>query len=239
MKHLIVTVLVALSAVQLGGCASTRGSLKNPEVKKVAVVSFALNDWGDTSVVRTGGDSASGGFGSSMKTQRAAIQKATDQIFAYTEERLAENWQVKKASTFVGDKTYRTQTVDKTLDAYVPIIKNKELGVFTENSMALKKARLTSDQAVALCSALDVDAVFVIFSEWTTKTGSTVPITRPYTKNVFTVWDKSGIELYARRIDRMGAIVIGGAGAKVSIGIPRVLDDFMDSYKQAIVLALR
>ena len=37
----------------------------------------------------------------------------------------------------------------------------------------------------------------------------------------------------------MGAVVIGGMGAKVSIGIPRVLDDFMDTYKQAIVLALK
>lgn len=238
MRQLTLILLSLGLTLFIGGCV--KPSLKaQKEVRKVAVVSFALNDWGDNSAVRVGGDSASGGFGNSFKTQREAIQRATDQLLPKTEARLAEQWQVKKASSFVASNSYRSLTVAKTLDAYVPEVAGTPLGVFKQNSMALKKARLEADTAKALCKSLGVDAVFVIFSEWTTTTGSQVPITRPFSKNVISVWDKNGQEIFVRRVDQMGKVVIGGAGAKVSIAIPKVIEDFKDSYLKALDTILK
>lgn len=240
MRHRVWLGVLLLLPLGLVGCAGTKSVKEIQQVNKVAVVSFALNDWGDFSSVKfSNGDSASGGIGTSRESQRKTIQKATDQLLTYTEESLGRVWQVKRTSTFAGEKAYRQLTVEKTLDAYVPVVNSRPLGVFTQNSMGMKKARLTSEQARALCSALGVDAVFVAFSEWTTVTGTQVPITRPLTKNVFSLWDKSGKELFARRIDRRGTLVIGGMGQKVSISIPKVVEEYKDTYKQALQLALK
>lgn len=239
MKRLLMLALAAVVAMQMG-CAGARTNIKDIQgVSKVAVVSFALNDYGSGSAVKWGGDSASGGFGGSKKTQAETIQNATNELLSYTEKKFSERWKVTNASSFANSKPYTALTVEKKLNAYLPKFKGKELGLFTQNSTSLKKVQLKPETAKKLCATLKVDAVVLVYSEWTTKMGGIVPITKPLTKNLVSVWDKTGQQLFIRRVDRMGSKVIGGMGAKVSISLPAVIESYKDSYKQALDLILQ
>ncbi|HAD03911.1 MAG: hypothetical protein A2005_04855 [Desulfuromonadales bacterium GWC2_61_20] len=221
------------SALILGGCTgvtSTVAPMKaSPGIKKVAVVSFSVNDWSGLT---------SSGVGSRASTQDAAIQRATNELLNHTEKRLSSLWTVKKAETFVGSKDYRRLTVEKILSDYVPVLNGKELGALTQESSELKKVILTPEQAKGLCAAIGVDAIMVVYSEWRIATGNAVPISRAKTLNLFSFYDKQGERTFYRRVDKMGTMVIGGADVTASIANAKILEQWAGTYRSALDVAL-
>lgn len=223
MKRFIMFMLVALVAVQLG-CAAAGGakSIKSlAQVKKVAVVSLTMSDWG-------GSVKAGGAGGNVDKT----LQNATSQLLKDTEARLGKDYKVVKAETFVGNGGYQKATVKHALSVYTPEIKGKELGVFTADGKSLKRGDVTPEKARELCKLLGVDGVFVIFSEWTVKTGGFVPTTKAVTKNIVSLWDAKGEKVFTRRVDKMGSRVIGGMGIKAVTA--DTVDEWTGTYRQAL-----
>lgn len=198
------------------GCVATKANLKeNTGLKKVAVVSLAVSDWGGTV------DSGSVG-GTSVGT---LMQGGTGEMLDHIEKLLAERWQVKKAKTFVATAGYRKAAEDIHVDVYSPRFKKKEMVLF---GTGFKKGNITPEKARELCRMLKVDAVVLVFSEWTQATGGFVPITRAKTKNVVSFWDKNGEKIYYRRIDMNGEHVLGGFGIKAVTH--DTIDEWINSY---------
>ncbi|HEX9874368.1 MAG TPA: hypothetical protein VGA43_08400 [Deferrimonas sp.] len=205
----------------LAGCAANiKANLKgNPEIKKVAVVSMAISDWG--------GSVDSGSIGGTAV--RDLMRGSTAKMLTFTEKTLAEHWQVRKAETFIAEAGYRKAAEDIQVSVYSPIFKKKEMPLF---GAAFKKGDITAEKARALCNTLKVDAVVLVFSEWTQATGGIVPTTRAKTKNVVSFWDKNGEKIFYRRIDMQGRTVLGAYGIKaVTAG---TINQWTDSYEVSL-----
>jgi hypothetical protein len=206
----------------LTGCAAIIGKSKikgNPELKKVAIVSLAISDWGQSV------DSGSIG-GTAVAT---LMQGSTAKMLALTEKTLAEHWQVRGAKTFVAEAGYRKAAEDIRVSVYSPIFGKKTMPLF---GPAFKKGDITAEKARELCTTLKVDAVVLVFSEWTQATGSVVPTTRAKTKNVVSFWDKNGEKIFYRRIDMLGKKPLGAFGIKAVTN--ETINQWTDSYEVAL-----
>lgn len=207
--------LLALTLV-LAGCAGVKSNLKgNEQVKRVAVVSLAISDWGRSV------DTGSAG-GTSVGT---LMESATGKLLTSTEKTLSEHWQVKRASTFASDPAYRKLAEDVQVSTYSPSFGNREMPLF---GPGFKKGDITPEKARALCKVLKVDAVVLVFSEWTAVTGGVVPTTRARSKNVVAFWDKNGKKIFHRRVDMSGRRVIGAGGVKAVTH--ETIKDWIESY---------
>ncbi|ALC16395.1 hypothetical protein DSOUD_1617 [Desulfuromonas soudanensis] len=219
-KRLWVAGLVVLLLGLTGCAANITAKIKgNPELKKVAVVSLAISDWG--------GSVDSGSVGGT--SVRDLMRGSTVKMLTFTEKTLAEHWQVRKAETFVAEAGYRKAAEDIQVSVYSPILKKKEMPLF---GAAFKKGDITAEKARELCKTLKVDAVVLVFSEWTQATGGIVPTTRAKTKNVVSFWDKNGEKIFYRRIDMQGSTVLGAFGIKaVTAG---TINQWTDSYEVSL-----
>ncbi len=192
---ILAVVLVSSSAV-FGKGGST--------IKKVAIVSFSVSDMAGS--VRAG----SVGSASAHDLMKGAVNGMLNEA----EKKLGKKWSVTRVSSFINNAGYRKAGVPKTLTVFVPKINGREMPVFTEVSKEIKGGQLDPVKAKQLCKALNVDAVILIFSEWSAKTGSFVPTTKAITKNVLTVWDSSGNEVAKKRVDTVGKKTLGAGGVK-------------------------
>jgi hypothetical protein len=212
----LLVLLLGLTGCVAVGKAKLKG---NPELKKVAVVSLAISDWGQSV------DSGSIG-GTSVA---ALMQGSTAKMLAFTEKTLAEHWQVREAKTFVAEAGYRKAAEDIQVSVYSPVFKKKTMPLF---GPAFKKGDITPEKARQLCTTLKVDAVVLVFSEWTQATGSVVPMTKAKTKNVVSFWDKNGVKIYHRRIDMQGKNPLGAFGIKAVTN--ETINQWTGSYEVAL-----
>lgn len=203
--------------------ACAKGKL---EATSLAVVSLSVSDWGG--MVR-----ASNWKGSPTQ---ALMQKETAEMVAFTEAELGKRWQVKPVKQFIGDPAFRKLAVEHQLSAILPEIGGHELPLFTADTKALKKCDIDPETAKALCAALKVDAVVVVFSEWASKTGGFVPTTKAVAKNLVGVWDASGKKVAFDRVDMMGEKTLGAYGGmtvdETTIG------EWTNAYQKSLVKIL-
>lgn len=228
MKRLLMLVLAGLVAMMMG-CGGGGGakSLKSlPQIKKVAVVSLSVSDWGGSVKSNAAG-------GNVAKT----MQDATNQMLADTESRLAQQYQVVKASSFIGKSAYQKEIAEHSFYMNVPQVNGKDLGVFTANGKALRRGDIDPAKAQALCKALGVDGVFVVFSEWTVRTGGFVPLTKAVTKNIVSLWDAQGKKVFTRRVDKQGSRTLGAMGIKAVTA--DTVNEWTGTYKQSLDLILK
>ena len=207
-----------LSACGGGGNVSTLPT----QVNRVALVSLSVNDWG--------GSVKSGSVGSEGTEE--LIYSGLGEMVAYTEQKLAGKWQVKKVADFIGRPEYRALGVERTLTAYLPKISGQEMPIFTKVSKELKSGSISPDLAKQLCAALEVDAVALVFSEWTVKTGGIVPTTKAVSKNIITLWDSNGRKIFNKRVDMMGTRSLGAFGFK-AMNRDTVLE-WTDTFKRSL-----
>jgi hypothetical protein len=229
MKRFLMVLLAGIVALQMGcgGGASGAKSLKAlPQIKKVAVVSLSMSDWG--------GSVRGGGAGANIEK---TLQDATNKMLTDTEGRLAKQYKVVKAAKFIGNKAYKKQQLERTLNVYVPVVKGKKLGVFTQDSRSIKRGDLEPAKARALCKALGVDGVFLIFSEWTVKTGGFIPLTKAVSKNIVSLWDAQGQKVFTRRVDKMGSRTLGAMGVKAVT--PETVNEWTGTYLQSLDIILK
>lgn len=204
LKRFLFTMISLVIAIQLAGCGGI--SVKKPAspIKKVAIASFSVSDYGGS--VRGG----SVGRDSVVKL----MQKNVSSLLSSTEKALSKRFKVKKVSTFVGKKAYKKLASKKVLNVITPKVGRKSMPVFTTVSGEIKGGTIKSETAIKLCKALKVDAIVLIFSEWTIRTGGFIPLTKSLTKNVFTMWDRDGNLIAKKRIDKIGQKTLGAMGIK-------------------------
>jgi len=215
---LCLAVILVFTGCGGGGNVSTLPA----QINRVALVSLSVSDWGGS--VKFGSVGSEG-------TERL-IYSGLAEMVDYTEQKLAGKWQVKKVSSFIGQPGYRNLGVERTLTAYLPKIGGRDMPIFTQVSRELKSGTITPDLAKKLCSALDVDAVALVFSEWTAKTGGIVPTTKAVSKNIITLWDSNGRKILNKRVDMMGTRTIGAYGVK-AMNQETVLE-WTDSFKRSL-----
>ncbi len=194
--------MLAMAAVFVS--SSTALSGEGASIKKVAIVSFTVSD--------VAGSVRAGSVGSTSVHE--LIRGTVTGMLNDAEKKLGKKWTVTKVSGFIDNAAYRNAGVPKTLTVFVPKVNGRDMPVFTEVSKEIKGGKLEPQKAKQLCKALNVDAVVLIFSEWSAKTGSFVPTTKAITKNVFTAWDRSGKQVIKERVDTVGKKTLGAGGIK-------------------------
>ena len=185
----------------------------------VAVVSVAANNFGDS---LQGWNSANT---SDLMGSRVA------KMLAAAERELGSRFAVVPASGFVGKPAVQQQKGAR-FEVGLARLPQGTLPVFAQDRSALIKASLTADQARALTRATGADLVAVIYSEWTVATGSFVPTAKALTKNVMSLYDANGQQVYNARQDAMGTQTLGAFG-RVAVD-ESTIDQWVESYETAL-----
>lgn len=212
--------LLALVLVVATGCGGPRAASQDSEIKTVAIVSFTVNNYGF--------------FGRGAIDQRL-INANINAMLEETESVLAKSWSVKPVSSFINDQGYRDlMIVNETNGLSSPNINNSPMPICSGNRREIVKGVLTSDQAQSLCAIMGVDAVVLVYSEWTIDSGKFVPTVKALTKNCFSMYKKNGQRLPYQRKDIRGERVIGGPFAGVTINADTI-DQWVNAYQKSVV----
>ncbi|MDH3973918.1 MAG: hypothetical protein OEV42_06525 [Deltaproteobacteria bacterium] len=205
-KRSLIVLLGVTFLINFNGCRGSSVVLKKPAtpIKRVAIASFTVSDWG--------GSVKSGSVGSNSVSN--LINGTLGKLVSSTEKSLSKRFKVKSVKKFITNKTYQKLGSEKVLTVYTPVLRKKSMPVFTTVSRELKGGMIKPETAKALCKTLKVDAIVLIFSEWTVKQGGFIPITKAVSKNVFTMWDRDGNIIARKRIDKMGTKTLGAMGIK-------------------------
>ncbi len=214
--------LCALATLSCFASSSTALAKDAPKLHKVAIVSFSVSD--------VGGSVRAGSFGATSVPK--LITNTVNDMLKDAEKKLGSKWTMVKASSFINNGGYRKVGVEKKLTVYVPKVNGKEMPVFTQVSKEIKGGIIDADKAKALCKALKVDGVVLIFSEWAAKTGSFVPTTKALTKNILTVWDSSGNMVVKKRVDTVGKKTLGAGGFKAVND--ETIKEWRDAYNRSL-----
>lgn len=190
-------VLVAL----LAGCVTAAPPVKKASapINKMAMVSFSVRNWGDM---------VSGTAGNAKATE--LINSTLAGLLVTTENKLAGVKHLNRMSGFINNAGYRSMIVKGEIDLMLPKVNGTPVSNFSRSEGDVVAAKLTPEQARKLCATLQVDAVVVVYSEWAWAMGHFVPTKRALAKDVVTVWDRSGNQIFFKRVDETGAGVLGG-----------------------------
>lgn len=201
---------------------STASSAEGSSIKKIAIVSFTVSD--------VAGSVRAGSIGSTPVAQ--LIKGTVTKMLDDAEKKLGHKWKVTKVSSFISAAGYRKPSVEKTLTVFVPRVNGKEMPVFTQVSKEIKGGVIDSQKAKDLCRALNVDAIVLIFSEWSAKTGGFVPTTKALTKNILTIWDSQGNQVTKKRVDMVGRKTLGVSGMKAVND--KTIGEWHDSFNRSM-----
>lgn len=212
--------LLALVLVVATGCGGPRAASQDSEIKTVAIVSFTVNNYG---------------FFGRGAIDQSLINANINAMLEETETVLSKSWSVKPVSSFINDQSYLDlMIVNETNGLSSPVIKNSPMPICSANRREVVKGVLTSDQAQSLCANLGVDAVVLVYSEWTIDSGKFVPTVKALTKNCFSMYKKNGQRLPYQRKDIRGERVIGGPFAGVTINADTI-DQWVNAYQKSVV----
>jgi hypothetical protein len=224
MKKILINIAILVTVMAFTGCVSSTSGPKGDisAVQRVAVVSFSVSDYG--------GSVRGGSIGSTPVAD--LINSTVTKMLNDTESKLSNKWHVAKASAFINSAGYHDLSSRKTLSVFVPQIDGKEMAVFTQVSKEIKSGQIDPQTAIELCKVLNVDGIVLVFSEWTSKTGGIIPMTKAVTKNVLTIWDSNGRRVTKKRVDMMGKKPLGFSGFKAVN--ESTINEWSDSFNRAM-----
>jgi len=199
-KQSVGGVLGIILVTLMAGCVTDTAVTTKPSapISKVALVSFAVTNWGGI-VSGTGGDAKAAEL----------INHTLSEMVAYTENRLTGYLRISRASGFVGSVAYRNLGVKNELDLLLPKENGQPFALFSKDNDDVIAANLAPAVAKKLCAELQVDAVVVVYSEWAVTMGKTVKAQRALARVVVSVWDSSGNLVFTKRAERTGTGILG------------------------------
>ena len=193
--------LCSIFALVLAGCVTAAATVKKPgaPIHKMALVSLSVSNWMGM-VSGTAGDA------------RAAelISSTFAGLLASTEHKLSGVAHITRLASFIDNPAYRGLGVKSDVPLMFPKVNGVPVVNFSRSENDVISASLTPETARKLCATLQVDAVVVVYSEWAVAQGHFVPTRRALAKNVVSVWDRSGNQVFNKRVDEMSEAVIGG-----------------------------
>jgi hypothetical protein len=200
-KHLsCLLLLIATSSVAAAG---TIGSLAvQNKGKSIAVVSVSANNFGGS---LQGWNNANAS--DLMGTQ---LNKMVGEI----ETLLAKDWTVVSASTFATKDEFQALAGERR-EVGLPSYDGKSMPLFSKDRKQLIKAEVDKDVAVKLAKIAGADFILIAYSEWAVATGKFVPTSKALAKNVVSVFDASGKQVFQDRSDAQGDKTLGAMGRVV------------------------
>lgn len=201
MGNKTIAILLSLAAAAvLAGCV-TAAATKKPSapINKVALVSLSVSNWRGM-VSGTAGDAKA----------EELINSTLFGLVVFTENKLSSFVHVTRLSGFIGNAGYRNLGVKNEQGLMLPKVNGMHVELFSASNDDVIAANLKPEVAQKLCADLHVDAVVVVYSEWAAAQGHFVPTRRALAKNVVSVWDRDGNQIFNKRIDETGDAVIGG-----------------------------
>lgn len=191
---------VVVSAL-LAGCvtAAAKKPTASVPIHKMALATFTVRNWGDM---------VSGTAGNAKATE--LINSTLAGLLVTTENKLSGVKPLTKMAGFVGNAGYRSMNVKSEIDLMLPRVHGIPVANFSRSEDDVVAANLTPEVAKKLCAELQVDAVVVVYSEWAWAVGHFVPTKRALAKDVVSVWDRNGNQVFSSRVDETGEGVLGG-----------------------------
>jgi hypothetical protein len=193
--------VMAFLAVACGGSPKMTAEINALKAKKakIAVVSMSVTDYGGQ-LQWTNSENVAD-----------VIQQKMNTMLEYAERAFAAEWEVVPAAGFVAKPEYRDLSIGGIFEGRTPLYE-APMPHFVNSRGDLVKTKLPPEVAQKLCAALGVEAVAVVYSEWLVVTGGMIPISKPHTKNVMSLWDAQGRELFHGRRDITGTKTLGAMG---------------------------
>lgn len=207
-----------------GGAVHNRSALDayRTSKAKVALVSLSVNDYAN--ILKSNNLSGS--------DVDALIDRKLGEMVTLTEQKLSNHFSVMPAADFGAQDSFQQLSSGTPFEVFRPEVEGKPLPIFAASRGELIKSEMTPDRAKQIAEALGVDMVAVIYSEWQVKTGGFVPTTKPLTKTVLSIYDKSGEQLYGLRKDQVGSRNVGAFNA-AAIN-EDTISAWVDAYDKAL-----
>lgn len=220
MAHRIQLILTALVFVFLASCGKPKTmSLADVSAqtqgKKIAVVSLAVNDYNN--MLSQWGQQAG-----------PLLDAKMNGMLEQVEGLLAQKWTVVPAADFVGKPEYSTGAGPER-EVAMPKPGGNSMHLFGADRKDLVATTVEPAKISALAGVAGVDLVVVVYSEWEVATGSFSPTSKPFTKNVISIYDATGKRLFHERKDQMGEKPLG------AFGIVSVDEETVDDWVKAAV----
>ncbi len=211
--------LLAFTMVACGGGASRPSVASQQQGKKVAIVSVSANNYAN-SLQGWNSAATSDLMGSRLNT-----------MLQFAEAEFGKRWTVVPATEFVGKDEVRKQA-GPPREVGLPKLGDQQLLLQADDRDQLIGAELSPAKAKALVSATGADLLVVIYSEWGVKTGGFIPTSKALTKNVVSVYDGAGQQIYHGRKDVVGEKTLGALG-NVAVN-DETIEQWVESYKQGL-----
>jgi hypothetical protein len=207
-------------------CCALVAQVEAASTTKVALVTLSVNDYG--------GVLEGGGSSDAAELVSANMRKMVE----LTEERLARDWSVVKAASFVANDAFRELSIGQIKDGlFGAELDGLVLPSFTAERKEIIKCVLSKATAQKLCEVLGVDVVMVVYSEWAVATGTWAPTNKALAKNCVAAYDASGKQLFFGRKDVMGKRTLGAMG---SFAIDEnTISEWVMSYQEGLNAVLK
>jgi hypothetical protein len=199
-SSLFVLLLAFTSAASAGGTIGTLG-IQN-KGKKIAIVSVSANNYGESLQ----------GWNSANSSDLMGSQ--LNQMVVLIETLFAKDWTVVPAASFAGKDEFQLLAGERR-DVGLPSFDGKTMPLFSKDRKQLIKAAVDKDVAVKLAKIAGADFIVICYSEWAVATGRFVPTSKALAKNVVSVFDANGKQVYNDRADAQGDKTLGGMGRVV------------------------
>lgn len=212
--------LVAFVALFFAGCGKPK-TMSLAEVsaqtqgQKIAVVSLAVNDYNN--MLSQWGQEAG-----------PLLDAKMNGMLEQVEGLLAQKWTLVPAAEFVGKPEYAAGA-GPAREVAMPKPGGTSMQLFGADRKDLVSTTVEPAKISALAAASGADLVAVVYSEWEVATGSFSPTSKPFTKNVISIYDATGKRLFHERKDQMGEKSLG------AFGIVAVDEETVDDWVQAAV----
>ena len=87
--------------------------------------------------------------------------------------------------------------------------------LFSKDRKQLIKAEVDKDVAMKLAQIAGADFILIAYSEWAVATGRFVPTSKALAKNVVSIYNAEGKQVFADRSDALGDRTLGAMGSVV------------------------
>ena len=193
--------IFAMSSTALAGGTIGTLALKN-KGKSIAVVSVSANNYGGSLQ----------GWNSANASDLMGTQ--LNKMIGGIETLLSKDWTVVSAGTFAGKDEFQVLAGERR-DVGLPTFDGKTMPLFSKDRKQLIKAEVDKDVAIKLAKIAGADFILIAYSEWAVATGRFVPTSKALAKNVVSIYDASGKQVFADRMDTQGNKTLGAMGSVV------------------------
>lgn len=187
--------------------------------KTLAVVSISANNWGNSLQ----------GWNKANTTEVMGTQ--LNIMLEYTEQLFAQDWEIIDSAAFVSKPEFQALAGEQR-EVGLPFLDGSPMPLFSKSRKQLVKARLDEDVSKQLASVTGADYLLVIYSEWAVATGKFVKTSKSLAKNVVSIYDANGKQVYKGRNDAIGDRTLGAMG-RVVVN-EDTIDQWVVAYKKGV-----